>query len=263
MAQPNQYFQFRKTAEGGLSRAKTDSVSKNPKNFAPGKFKGYDDWHTNKGIIWPTFFEIAPLVGIAPTFENFILMSPVMWELITSEIWRRAGGYLHKSTALANLVFQSRWGSGPNALKYLSKWYGDYFKTTPKTWEAIAVLSNKAYDEGKEFDLFNYLWSMRYNFLSKLGDEQPANKKGWLRGWDSFKAFNMPYMFPDKQNLPKPTQAPQEKFNETDEEIIIEKKFYQKPWFWLTTGGVVIATTATIWHLNNKRKNENAYNYSI
>jgi lysozyme family protein len=195
MAKPEQYYEFTKMREGGLSRAKTDTASKYP---APCSFtyKGVtaSDWHTNKGIIWPTFKEIAPLVGVPATCERFFKMSDEDWQKIFNEIWRRAGGYDINNTALANTVFQMRWGSGPGtALKLLGNWLNEYAGVKPGNFSAVAVTLNKLANTPEAARaLFDFLWNKRKNFLISLN--QPANLPGWLNGWNKFYSFNAQYL---------------------------------------------------------------------
>jgi hypothetical protein len=265
MAAPEQYYTFRKIAEGGLSRAKTDSVSKNSKNFAPGTFtyKGVTakDWHTNKGIIYPTFKEIAPLVGINPTADNFFKMTDQDWKKIFNKIWERAGGFENKSTALANIIFQSRWGTGPAALTiYLDDWYKEYFGIEPKTFSAIAALNNKAFENGEEKKLFDFLWNKRYKFLEDLGDKQPDNKKGWLSSWKRFNAFNQQYLDP----LTPIAYVPSDPGTEGIEtEPGLEKRWYERPITYIIGGSVLLATAGFIVYKRRKRKKETlTYNFA-
>jgi lysozyme family protein len=209
MARPEQYYEFTKIKEGGLSRAKTDTAHKYP---APCSYtyKGVtaSDWHTNKGITWPTFKEIAPKVGVPPTCERFFQMSDEDWKKIFNEIWRRAGGYEIENTALANLVFQMRWGSGPDtAIKLLGKWLQEYADIKkPANSAAVALSINSiANTPQRARDLFDFLWLKRKNFLISLN--QPANINGWLNGWNKFFTFNAQYL-PAAGSSPSSSSAP-------------------------------------------------------
>lgn len=242
MAQPEQYYNFRKIAEGGLSRAKTDSASKYP---APCTFtyKGVtaNDWHTNKGITWVTFKAIAPSVGINPTCENFFNMTNEQWQKIFNEIWRRTGAYDIQNTALANLVFQSAWGSGfGGALSYLPNWIKEYAGVKPGNFSAIAQTINTIANTPQSAkDFFNFLWSKRKNYLISLN--QPANLPGWLNSWDKFKTFNLQYL----------TDTPQAVTND-----LVKINFFQKNRKKILVGGTLTALslTALILFLRNKRK---------
>ena len=65
--------------EGGLSRATTDTASKNP---SPYEHNGKTGWHTNKGITWGTFTDLALKLGIAISPFNFLQMPDFIWRKI-------------------------------------------------------------------------------------------------------------------------------------------------------------------------------------
>lgn len=193
MAQPEQYFKSRRIAEGGLSRNPKDHASANP---APCSYKGLSGWHTNMGITYPTWLSIGKAVGLKPTCQNFFTITPHEWELIFDEIWRRAGGYDINNTALANIVFQSRWGSGEGgALHQLGKDMKALTGVQPKTFQGLAALINqnsKTPEDAKK--LFDYLWNKRNQFYIDLN--QPEFEKGWLKDWKKFYGFNQQYLVP-------------------------------------------------------------------
>ena len=65
--------------EGGLSRATTDTASKNP---SPYIHNGVSGWHTNKGITYQTFKAAANKYGFVNNAENFINMPDAIWDKI-------------------------------------------------------------------------------------------------------------------------------------------------------------------------------------
>ena len=71
-----------KEKEKGLSRAKTDTSSRNPAPCLitdPKTGITADDYHTNRGIIWPTFKSMAPKLGYEASCKNFELMPDKIW----------------------------------------------------------------------------------------------------------------------------------------------------------------------------------------
>jgi Predicted lysozyme (DUF847). len=180
--------------EGGLSRAKTDSASKYP---APCTHAGYSDWHTNKGITWQTFKTVAEKLGVKPSCEAFINMTDKTWTLISKRIyWDVWNLDKFKSQGIANLIFQSGYGSGINgALKMWNKFFNTNFtKATELTEYLEPLIKTKA----KELSMFNKMWEYRLKWLLSLPGQQ-ANYKGWENRMKDLKALSLEQMKKKKQ----------------------------------------------------------------
>ncbi len=176
MADFNKIVAFTKSAEGGLSRATTDSASK---NASPCTYQGKTGWHTNKGITWSTFRGDAAKLGYDPSCGNFISMPDTVWVPIAkNQFWDLLDLDNYTSQAIANLMFSWEWGSGnawePRIEKYLASkginWHRNDFKGL-----RIALNGLAAHDEKKTFD---ELVEQKAQFLKSLN--QPANEAGWL-----------------------------------------------------------------------------------
>ena len=163
-------------AEGGLSRATTDTASANP---SPYVYKGVTGWHTNRGIIWPTFKALAPKVGYEISQENFINMPDKVWlGIYKIGFWDDMKGDLYNSQSIANAIVDFAWASGNGGarrdlIKYLSTKGISASNST-----SIANGFNSLVEKEGEKKVFNDLIEERKRFFKSLN--QPANEKGWL-----------------------------------------------------------------------------------
>lgn len=171
------YLAFTRQAEGGLSRAKTDSASKDPVPDGSG-------YHTNKGITWTTFKHYASILGYVATPELFYQMPDWIFNGIMEGYWKSAGAHLIVSQAMATIIFQSLWGGGYSSLvkdiqDYLVK-HG-YSKVEidgdigPVTASAI---NNYCSASGKEKLLYDYTYNERLKYLRSLSSYKD-NGQGW------------------------------------------------------------------------------------
>lgn len=163
-------------AEGGLSRAITDTASKNP---SPYVHNGQSGWHTNRGITWETFKSLAPKAGYAVTEDNFIRMPDNIWlSIYKIGYWDPMKGDSYQSQAVANAVVDFAWASGTGgATRALSKYLGKQGILATNA-QSIADGFNKLVKDKSEAAAFNSLIDERKRFFQSLN--QPANEKGWL-----------------------------------------------------------------------------------
>lgn len=178
--------EFTKVKEGGLSRAKTDTASKHP---APCTYKGYNDWHTNKGITWKTFSTVAKSLGVEPSCKVFFEMPENVWYAITKRIyWDGWNLDNFPGQATANLLFQSGFGSGMGgALQMWNKYFNTNFKTNK---ELAEYLGPKANTKQKDKALFIKMWQYRLNWLLSLPNQEP-NYKGWQNRMNDLKELSL------------------------------------------------------------------------
>lgn len=265
MAEPAPYYDFTGILEGGFSNDPRDTgPAKNPAPcdaYDPIKKKTIKKPHTYRGIIYTTFQEIAPLVGIAATCQRFVNMSHDDWKKIFNEIWRRAGAYEINNQALANLIFKSRWGTGPGAIHQLSAWMKEYTGVKVNNWFALAALINKFSTTGEETKkLFTFLWNKRYKFLEDLADRKhPEYKNGWLNGWKKFFAFNDQWLTPGSPVAFVPAPAPADEAegreSDPDEDNTEQRRRRNRNIAIVSgTGALLLGTTIYILHRRRKRK---------
>lgn len=180
MAKYESAIPYIQKAEGGLSKATTDSASSNP---SPYIYKGVGGWHTNRGITWGTFKELAPAAGYAINEGNFIRMPDDVWlKVYRTGFWNQMKGDKYTSQAIANAVVDFAWASGiggatKSLIKFLAK--KGVKADGPNT---IAEGFNKLTVNGDK-DIFNELIDHRKAFFLSLGPKSNpggANTKGWM-----------------------------------------------------------------------------------
>jgi lysozyme family protein len=184
MASYDSAIPYIQKAEGGLSRATTDTASQKP---APFTFKGKTGWHTNRGITWETFSSLAPSLGYQATAENFFNMPDSIWLLIYKEgYWKPMRGELYDSQAIANAVVDFAWAGGVGGatsalIKYLAS----------KGIKADGVITvsqglNQLTKKDGEAKAFNDIIDYRKAWFKSL--KQPANEAGWLSRMETLRA---------------------------------------------------------------------------
>ncbi len=153
--------------EGGLSKAQTDSARFDPVPDGSG-------YHTNKGITWATFKNLAPRLGYTATPDLFYKMPEHIWERIFKNgYWDSVGGDHIKSQAIANTLADFAWGAGPGtAAKVMQRLLG-VFPDGQIGKQTIAAINKQ-----KEKDLFTKLTNAKKQFYLTLPGQQ-ANYAGW------------------------------------------------------------------------------------
>lgn len=176
-------------AEGGLSRATTDTASKSPSPF---EHNGKTGWHTNRGITWDTFKGLSSKAGYTVNKDNFIFMPDNIWlKIYRVGFWDSARGDLYNSQAIANAVVDWAWASGTGQrgskgalIRYLAK-----KGITATNFDSIANGFNELVKKEGEQKVFNDLIDERKRFFVSL--KQPANEKGWLARMETLRQQGM------------------------------------------------------------------------
>lgn len=177
-------------AEGGMSRAKTDTASRKPAPYKTTAFNSNtrrtetaSDWHTNKGITWETFSSNARL-GYVVNQANWEKMPKSIWKLIFKKIyWDNVGGDQIKSQAIANYLADWSWGAYfvtavKNAQQVLTRSFGYKLATDgkagPATIAAINAVNPARFLEELRKEHLDF-----YAQVVKANPSQAANIKGW------------------------------------------------------------------------------------
>lgn len=180
MAKYDSAIPYIQKAEGGLSRATTDSASKYP---SPYVHNGLTGWHTNRGITYQTFEALSKDGGYTNNQENFIKMPDSIWlKIYRTGFWDAMKGDKYNSQAIANAVVDFAWASGTGGatkslIKFLAK----------KGIKADGVNSivegfNKLTEKGDK-QIFNELIDHRKDFFNSLGEKSNpggAYTDGWM-----------------------------------------------------------------------------------
>ena len=162
--------------EGGLSRATTDSASKNP---SPCTHNGVSGWHTNRGITYTTFSNASKKYGFANSCDNFISMPDTIWDKIAKgDYWDDLNLDIVKSNGVAFQVFSWHWGAGygwfPRMQKYLSSKGIQWNKKSSTLASALNQIIDKQ-GEKKTIDELNEQQKQYYTSLN-----QPVYTRGWI-----------------------------------------------------------------------------------
>jgi lysozyme family protein len=174
-----------KKAEGGLSRATTDTASKKP---SPYVYKGVTGWHTNKGVKWETFEFLAPSAGYEVTADNFLNMPDSVWgKIFKIGYWDELKCSEYQSQAIANAVGDWAWASGAGGARSALKRYLLTKGITAKDSRAIAAAFNILVAKDGEKKVYNDLINERIRFFKALN--QPANEKGWINRMEKLRAL--------------------------------------------------------------------------
>jgi lysozyme family protein len=187
MASFDALIPYIKKSEGGISNDPDDNAATYPSPWmwtdprtgitAPA--------HTNRGVIFPTFKNLAPVLGYAVTKENFLNMPDDIWfKIFKYGFWDRMKGDLIKSNGIAYIFTNMAWGSGPGAWSieagakdiiqdFIKQKYGVWIDSDSK----MVAFVNGIKDEAA---FINGLVDYRLAWLSQHPDWNKY-KSGWTR----------------------------------------------------------------------------------
>lgn len=176
MANNTHIRSFIQSWEGGLSRSTSDAASANP---APWLLNGVGGYHTNKGITFSTFSNLAPSLGYDITADDFFNMPDAVWNSIFKngywDVWGLDGV---NSQAIADLLADFSWGSGAaGSLRSIEKYLATKGYSVSNFSQAVAALNELSAGNNEE-NIFLELIKWRENFYVSLSE--PGNIEGWL-----------------------------------------------------------------------------------
>jgi hypothetical protein len=189
--------------EGGLSKAKTDSASKNP---SPCNYNGNTGYHTNKGVTYSSFIGLSTKLKYTANCNNFLTMPDSIWgKIFKNGYWDFWKSDNIPYQSIADFMTWSVWGSGGGSWTKKTGSIGFLYgflkskniKATSKNniKEELMILA-----EQNEQKLWLELINYRYNWYEKLN--QPKNLKGWRNGLDGYKKWGLSkYTFEEKKNF--------------------------------------------------------------
>lgn len=176
--------------EGGLSRAKTDTASRNP---APCRItkngKSHSDYHTNKGVTWTTFKQLAGPLGYSADCATFAAMPASVWgKIFKRGYWDPWGLDKSRHPAMAYVLVWWSWGSGlGGAMSLVKKFLRKHGVEVSTRAQARIALDELADRQGVE-KTFMQLRDIRLAFYRGLSSA-PANYKGWKASYDRFTSW--------------------------------------------------------------------------
>lgn len=197
MADYKNLIPFIRKVEGGLSGSISDSAHLYPSNC--GHDKDGHPYHTNKGIQWQTFKNLASKGGYIANCSGFLNMPDSIWNAVYKiGFWDEIQGDRINNQAIANTFVEMNWGSGlgsVNSGKGTLAWLNSFFKSNYNqnltSITQMVDFVNKLDAEGKTPELFEKLNTFRANKYKALN--QPTFLKGWLNRLSSFYVWNKPY----------------------------------------------------------------------
>lgn len=177
--------------EGGISRAKTDTASR---NVAPGT----NGVHTNKGITWTTFTWLAPQLSYQPSVELFLQMPDYLWERIYKRAyWDAVKGDEIDSQAVANVLVDWAWGAGVSRAiektkQFLNSRYKANLTINNRADKAFVNAINAAIKQNEQL-FFDEYSKYKMNWYMSLKNQE-ANKKGWANRLNDLYVFSLPFI---------------------------------------------------------------------
>lgn len=184
MADISSIIELTKKEEGGLSRATTDTASKNP---SPYEYNGKKGWHTNRGVTYTAFKSLSKKLGYTDNRENFINMPDAIWlKIAKNGYWDIINLDAMQSQAIANLFFNWQWAAGYGWRNRIKR----YLATKKIVWDTnklkeLPILFNELVKKEGEKKILDELIEQLKEFYISLN--QPANTKGWLNRTERLK----------------------------------------------------------------------------
>lgn len=162
----------------------------------PGHEGSYQDWlrqaantadrggATNWGVTYRTYQATAAAVGLNPSFDAFVSMTPAGAQLIAKKFfWDAVGGDIIQSQGVANMLADFGWGSGPGnaaraiqtVLNAMGKQLSVDGAIGPKTLAAINSVNPTV--------LLDRLTAYRRQFIENIVANDPTQRvfyNGWM-----------------------------------------------------------------------------------
>jgi lysozyme family protein len=188
--------------EGGLSSDPKDSCSKlrsdviDPKNGL-----GY---HTNKGVCYSTWVSASKKLGFDSSGKSFVNMTQSQWESIIKELyWNPLNLDKVNSQAIAEILFQSNWGSGMSGAMTLVLFMQgklNLAQTGKMDTNTITKLNDYTKTKTAETSLFKAIWQRRLEYLQSLKSFSTYGK-GWTNRMNDLLNRGLSYIDANKSKL--------------------------------------------------------------
>lgn len=167
--------------EGGLSKDERDTAVK----CAP--FKGA--YHTNKGITYCTFKDLAGKLNITNTYDRFTTLTDTDVAKFIYYFYKDVNGD-RMPASIGLSITEAAWGSGKSrAIKNLQQALVNLGKLDSDEVDGVfGAITENAIRSVPEQILYNEFWKERQRFIDSL-TAQPKYamfKRGWQRRIDTF-----------------------------------------------------------------------------
>lgn len=186
-------------SEGGLSKNPDDNASAYPVPDGSGN-------HTNKGVTWKTFVDLASKIGYTATPQLFYSMPSDLWGKIFKQgYWNQFLGDTIQAQAVANMFADGFWiGGGSKQVKAVQTFLKSQgFNVSvdgvcgPQTVAAINKFSS---DPVKQKTLLDVAYNAQMSFFQSLPD-WPTFKNGWTARFQSLYTFSLDFLKKNSSTL--------------------------------------------------------------
>ena len=173
--------------EGGYSSDPTDTASSD----STSKILKGNPIHTNKGVTFAVWKSTAKELGHSPSEEAFLNMTSSEWGKIMKKFyWDSVKGDQIQSQAIAEILTEIVWGSGPGGMKpnvilvqkFLKDRGYDPMGIDGKIGtNTVNAITKYVYDKGApgEKEIVDLIWNNRANQL-KTYSSAKYHLKGWM-----------------------------------------------------------------------------------
>jgi lysozyme family protein len=173
--------------EGGYSSDNTDDARFDATTKL---LKGYPI-HTYKGVTFGTWKNTAKELGHSPSEEAFLNMTSSEWGKIMKKFyWNYVFGDKIQSQAIAEILTEIVWGSGPKYLKPIviklqkllqEKGYDPKGIDGRMGTDTVNAINKYVYDKGAkgEKELVDFIWNNRVEQLKTFSTAK-YHLKGWM-----------------------------------------------------------------------------------
>jgi lysozyme family protein len=181
--------------EGGLSSDPRDSCSKKRSDVIdPKNGLGY---HTNKGVCYSTWLSASKKLGFNPSGKSFVAMTKSQWESIVKELyWNPLNLDKVNSQAIAEILFQSNWGSGMGGAMTLVRFMqGKISVAATGKMDDLTITKLNDYTKNplKEKSLFKDIWQRRLEYLQSLKSFSVYGR-GWTNRMNDLLSRGLSYI---------------------------------------------------------------------
>jgi hypothetical protein len=208
MADYKNIVPFIRRVEGGLSSDPKDSASK---NSSPCGSRNGLPIHTNKGITWTSFQNLASKAGYVASCDNFIKMPDDIWlKVYKVGYWDAVKGDEIRNQAIANVFVEMTWGSGLGCTNFtvcksgtrpfMNRFFKENYNKNFSTIDEFVAFVNELDKKGKTPELFEQLHQFRAERYKGM-PSAPYHLTGWLRRLDEFYILNKPYAISNQEKI--------------------------------------------------------------
>jgi lysozyme family protein len=181
--------------EGGLSSDPRDSCSKKRSDVIdPKNGLGY---HTNKGVCYSTWISASKKLGFDASGKAFVNMKANQWESIIKDLyWNPLNLDKVNSQAIAEILFQSNWGSGMGGAMVLVRFMQDKIDVAQSgKMDATTITKLNEFTKNpiNEKTLFKEIWNRRLDYLKSL-KSFAVYGKGWTNRMNDLLDRGLSYM---------------------------------------------------------------------